>query len=158
MNLIKNIFLLLSIQSTLAAYGQINYTPSKNEVNIYYTVVDTLISKVKAKEGDVKIVLAGDEFILKMLPDTIKSIPLSKERPYKSKRKYEGAIWIQIDELSVVKEDKVNVFTTISRQIHKHWIAWEMEEQISSYLLVFKHDKTLNSYNLIEIQTGFFIR
>jgi len=156
MRTIRYLFLLLLLQSTIGTYGQI-IAPSKNEVNIYNTVADTLISRVKAKEGDVMIVLTGEEFILKMLPDTMINMPLLKEKPYKGRKKYEGAIWIKIDELGVY-ENYVSVFTTVTRQIHKHWVAWELEKQISSYTFVFSHDEILNSYKLAEIQTGFFIR
>ena len=157
MRTIKYLFLLLLLQSTIGTYGQIVDSLSKNEVNIYNTVADTLISRVKAKEGDVKIVLAGEEFILKMLPDTLLNMPLVKERPYKGRNKYEGAIWIKIDELSVHEND-VSVFTTVTRQIHKRWVAWELGKQISSYTFIFKHDEILITYKLAEIQTGFFIR
>jgi hypothetical protein len=156
MRTIRCLFFLLLLQSTIGTFGQI-IAPSKNEMYIYNTVVDTLIYRVKAKEGDVKIVLTGEEFILKMLPDTMINIPLFKERPYKGRKKYEGAIWIKIDELGVY-ENYVSVFTTVTRQIHKRWVAWELEKQISSYTFIFNHDEIINSYKLAEIQCGFFIR
>jgi hypothetical protein len=156
MRTIRYLFFLLLLQSTMGIYGQI-IAPSKNEMYIYNTVLDTLLCRIKAKEEDVKVVLASEEYILKMLPDTMINTPLYKERPYKGRKKYEGAIWIKIDELGVY-ENYVSVFTTVTRQIHKRWVAWELEKQISSYTFIFNHDETLDSYKLAEIQYGFFIR
>ena len=74
-----------------------------------------------------------------MLPDTIKSIPLSKERPYKSKRKYEGAIWIPIDELSVVKKKKENAFLPTSRKPTKiNLSGWKKKKQTFNYFFIIK--------------------
>jgi len=140
--------ILLLLLGTFNSNGQITNSTSKNESNIYFHAVDTLISLVKSEFEPTKILVESDKFILDRLPDSFSNQEIIKIYKKKLFQKQDGIIQIGIDRLNI-DENKITIHLIVLKKVNGHWINWE--KGCGGYWLYYSFDEKLKSYQLVDI-------
>jgi len=146
------LILLLLIPLAFQVKGQDRDEASR----IYILAANEMLLNIQESENINKVIFWGDDFILEVLPDSLGDIELIKSPRLKSKRKYDGIIWIELGPAYSTDDGGYQLFCTIRKQKKNFFIAWEAG--ISGYQLEIGYGSDLGNLKVFDTKKSIIIR
>lgn len=145
--------IVLIVYFVVAFFASFADEPETDADNIYSNAFSSLITIISetSTEPVGTIVLSYEDFILAKIPDSYNGVHVEKSWKFKPLSKYDGAIWIRIDNISL-DLDKLYVFAKIERQTNGEFENWK--QGIASYKITYQCDFKNNTFELIDYSEG----